>query len=46
MENLLTVKQKLKLNEKSENGKMEKKLPKDYWIGMQIRCDIKNNKTN
>jgi hypothetical protein len=41
---VLTVKQKLKLIEKFENGESATKLAKDYEIGIQTVCDIKNNK--
>jgi hypothetical protein len=41
---VLTVKQKLRLIEKFENGKSATKLAKDYGIWMQALHDIKNNK--
>jgi hypothetical protein len=39
-----TVKQKLKLIEKFENGESVTKLTKDYGVRMQTVCDIKKNK--
>jgi hypothetical protein len=41
---VLTVKQKLRVIEKFENGESVTKLSKDYGIGIQIIRDIKNNK--
>jgi DNA invertase Pin-like site-specific DNA recombinase len=41
---VLTIKQKLKLIEKFENGESATKLAKDYGIGIQTIRDIKNNK--
>jgi hypothetical protein len=41
---VLTVKQKLKLTKKFENRELVTKLARDYRIGIQIICDIKNNK--
>ena len=41
---LLTLKQKLELLEKFENGEFVKKLANDYGIGVQTVRDIKKNK--
>jgi hypothetical protein len=41
---VLTVKQKLKLIKKSENGDLATKIVKGYGIGIQTACNIKNNK--
>jgi hypothetical protein len=41
---VLTVKQQLKLIEKFENGESVTKLAKYNGIGIQIVCDIQNNK--
>jgi Mor family transcriptional regulator len=40
---VLKVKQKLKLTEKFDNGESVTKLTKDYGLGIQTVCDVKNN---
>jgi hypothetical protein len=40
-----TLKQKLKLFEKFENGEPVIKLAKDRWMGIQTICEINSNST-